>query len=178
MNEEIDKFIRDVTKNDCSGVFLSQNTGIVGKENFQIDIHNKNILIYIHCVNYDITKINLAINTIDVLYDKLINIYQELAFQYRVNWCRNEETKTKCYLPFDFALEDKKIIIELDGKQHFKQVRDWAAPEDTRKRDKYKMKKANENGFSVIRLIQLDVLIDSYDWLKELQENINIIQNI
>ena len=72
--EEIDKFIRDVTNNDCSGVFLSQNTGIVGKENFQMDIHNKNILIYIHCVNYDITKINLAINTIDVLYDKIIKI--------------------------------------------------------------------------------------------------------
>jgi hypothetical protein len=72
--EEIDKFIRDVTNNDCSGIFLSQNTGIVGKENFQIDIHNKNILIYIHCVNYDITKINLAINTIDVLYDKIIKI--------------------------------------------------------------------------------------------------------
>ena len=35
-------------------------------------------------------------------------------------------------------------------------------------RDIYKMKKANENGFSVIRLIQLDVLIDSYDWFDEL----------
>lgn len=75
--EEIDKFIRDVTNNDCSGVFLSQNSGIVGKDNFQIDIHNKNILIFIHCVNYDITKINLAINTIDVLYDKLIKINEK-----------------------------------------------------------------------------------------------------
>lgn len=110
------------------------------------------------------------------LCEELNKIYENITFQYRINWCRNEETNQ--YLPFDFALEDKKIIIELDGKQHFKQVRDWALPEDTRKRDKYKMKMANENGFSVIRLIQLDVLIDSYEWLKELQENINTIESI
>ena len=79
-------------------------------------------------------------------------------------------------MPFDFALEDKKIIIELDGKQHFKQVRDWALPEDTRKRDKYKMAKANANGFSVIRLIQLDVLINTYNWLDELKANIELIE--
>jgi very-short-patch-repair endonuclease len=109
------------------------------------------------------------------LQETLSKLYNNLIFQYRINWCRNEETNQ--YLPFDFALEDKKIIIELDGKQHFKQVRDWAFPEDTQKRDKYKMRMANQNGFSVIRLIQLDVLIDTYDWLKELQDNINIIES-
>jgi very-short-patch-repair endonuclease len=117
------------------------------------------------CINKTEQKIN----------EKLREIFVDLIFQYRVGWCRNEETNQ--YLPFDFVLEDKKIIIELDGKQHFKQVRNWAKPEDTRARDKYKMNKANENGFSVIRLIQLDVLIDSYDWLNELQENINIIES-
>ena len=72
--EEVDKFLRDVSNKDCHGIFLSQTSGIVGKDNFQIDIHNKNILIYIHNVDYDIAKINLAINTIDLLFDKLINI--------------------------------------------------------------------------------------------------------
>ena len=109
------------------------------------------------------------------LNDTLSKIYDSLIFQYRVDWCRNNETNQ--YLPFDFAIEDKKIIIELDGKQHFKQVNNWSAPEDTRKRDKYKMKNANENGFSVIRLIQLDVLIDNYKWLEELTKNIELIMN-
>ena len=72
--EEVDKFLRDVSNKDCHGIFLSQTSGIVGKDNFQIDIHNKNILIYIHNVDYDIAKINLAINTIDLIFDKLINI--------------------------------------------------------------------------------------------------------
>lgn len=75
--EEVDKFLRDVSNKDCHGIFLSQTSGIVGKENFQIDIHNKNILIYIHNVDYDIVKINLAINTIDLLFDKLININEK-----------------------------------------------------------------------------------------------------
>ena len=28
--------------------------------------------------------------------------------------------KNNRYMPFDFVLEDYKIIIELDGEQHFK----------------------------------------------------------
>jgi hypothetical protein len=72
--EEVDKFIRDITNNNINGIFISQNTGIVGKDNFQIDIHNKNILIYIHSFNYDPIKIQLAISTIDKLNEKLINI--------------------------------------------------------------------------------------------------------
>jgi very-short-patch-repair endonuclease len=46
------------------------------------------------------------------------------------------------------------------------------------------MKCANENGFSVIRITQEDVLYDKYDWLKELCKNIEkiteekVVQNI
>ena len=104
------------------------------------------------------------------LYEELKQIYSNLIFQYRVDWCRNENTK--CYMPFDFALEEQKIIIELDGIQHFKQVKNWANPEETRKRDKIKMQKANENGYSVIRILQRDVLTNKYEWLSELQTNI------
>jgi very-short-patch-repair endonuclease len=63
----------------------------------------------------------------------------------------------------------------LDGIQHFKQVKNWANPEETRKRDKIKMQKANENGFSVIRILQRDVLANKYKWLRELQTNIDKI---
>ena len=72
--DEVDKFIRDISKNEYNGIFISQHSGIVGKDNFQIDIHDKHILIYIHSCDYDIDKINLAINTIDTLTEKLIDI--------------------------------------------------------------------------------------------------------
>ena len=70
--DEVDKFIRDVNNNDCHGVFISQNSGIVNKENFQFEINNNKILIYIHKMNYEPYKIGLAIKLIDLLKDKLI----------------------------------------------------------------------------------------------------------
>jgi very-short-patch-repair endonuclease len=87
-------------------------------------------------------------------------------------------------LPFDFILEELKIIIELDGPQHFKQIMNWKSPEETRSGDIYKMKCANDNGFSVIRILQEDVYNDKYEWLSQLVVSIkkiveeNIVQNI
>jgi very-short-patch-repair endonuclease len=81
-------------------------------------------------------------------------------------------------------LESDKIIIELDGIQHFKQVGKWDTPEHTKKRDIYKMQCANENGYSMIRLLQNDVYFNKYDWLSEISVNINkirddnVVQNI
>jgi hypothetical protein len=72
--DEVDKFIRDIEKTEYHGIFISQHSGIVGKENYQLDIHNKNILIYIHNCDYDITKINLAVNVIELLNDKIQDI--------------------------------------------------------------------------------------------------------
>ena len=70
-NEEVKKFIRDVEHNQCHGIFLSQTSGISNKGNYQIEIHNNKILIYVHNVNYDETKIILATNVIDHLSPRL-----------------------------------------------------------------------------------------------------------
>jgi hypothetical protein len=45
--DEIAKFIRDIDTQDVNGIFISQNSGITFKQNFQIDIHKGNILVYI-----------------------------------------------------------------------------------------------------------------------------------
>ena len=105
------------------------------------------------------------------LYHVLISHYPQLKTQFKVDWCMNNKQ-----LPFDFVLEEYKIIIELDGLQHFEQVSNWQAPEETHLNDVYKMKCANENGYSVIRLLQTDVFYDTYDWLREVSENIEKIK--
>jgi very-short-patch-repair endonuclease len=107
-----------------------------------------------------------------ILYDKLIFTYPALKRQYKVKWCKN-----KNYLPFDFVIEKEKIIIELDGKQHFEQVGKWVSPEENRKNDLYNMKCANENSFSVIRILQKDVYKNKYHWLNGLISNIEKISN-
>jgi very-short-patch-repair endonuclease len=106
------------------------------------------------------------------LYNILKPIYPSIKHQFKVKWCKN-----KNYLPFDFAIEEKKIIIELDGPQHFRQISTWNSPEEILKVDLYKIKCANENDFSVIRLLQEDVYYDNYNWLIELINNIILISN-
>ena len=114
-----------------------------------------------------------------ILFNKLVEYYPTLKRQFKVEWCKNIK-----HLPFDFVIEERKIIIELDGKQHFEQIGKWLSPEETRKNDIFKMKCANDNGFSIIRILQKDVYKNTYDWLSELISNIekltyeNRVQNI
>ena len=118
--------------------------------------------------------INCSNTTENILFKKLIKIYPNIKFQFRTEWCRN--SKTKQYLPFDFVIEEYKVIIELDGGQHFFQVRNWTCPEEQQDRDKYKMKKALDNGYSVIRLLQDDVYRNKYNYLLEIDNGIQKIK--
>lgn len=128
------------------------------------------------CQLSDVTKgiwCSFCVNKTElILYNKLHEHYNTIKRQYKVDWCKNKK-----HLPFDFAIEERKIIIELDGKQHFEQIGKWKSPEETRNNDLYKMKCANENGFSVIRILQEDVYNNKYDWLYELCETIEKITN-
>ena len=106
------------------------------------------------------------------IFEKIQPIYPQIITQFKKDWCKNIN-----HLPFDFCISDHNIIIELDGRQHFKQVRDWKTPEEQMERDLYKEKQARENGYSIIRLLQEDVFDDTYDWFNELLNNIKKIIN-
>jgi very-short-patch-repair endonuclease len=105
-------------------------------------------------------------------YEKIKEFYPTIKRQYKVEWCKNKQC-----LPFDFAIEELKIIIELDGEQHFTQVSNWTSPETQIEKDKFKTECANQNGFSVIRLLQDDVSKDKFDWLNEIQIGVSKITN-
>lgn len=100
------------------------------------------------------------------LFIQLQKIYPALKHSFWPAWCRSKETNR--ILQFDFVHHDIKIIFELDGGQHFKQVRDWKPPKIQQENDIYKMLCARNNGYSVIRLLQQDVWEDTYDWLTSL----------
>ena len=72
--EEVKKFIRDIEIQNCCGLFLSQNYGIANKENFEINIHNGNVLLYVHQANNDPETIRIAIDIIDHFKIKLDEI--------------------------------------------------------------------------------------------------------
>lgn len=142
------------------------------KFDFDCDVCNK----VFTCQLSDITKgvgCSFCVNKTElILFNKLKEKYNTLKTQYKVDWCKNKK-----HLPFDFVIEERKIIVELDGKQHFEQIGNWQSPEETRLNDIYKMKCATKNGFSVIRILQKDVYYNKYDWLNELTNNIEKITN-
>jgi len=74
---EVDKFLRDVEMQNCSGIMISQHTGIVNKDNFEIEMHNGNVLVYLHKASYDSDKIKTAIDIIDNFKSSLENLDQK-----------------------------------------------------------------------------------------------------
>lgn len=65
--DEVVKFQRDINIHKYHGIFLSQSSGIAGKQNFQIEINSNNILLYIHKVNYSPEIIKLGVDVIDTI---------------------------------------------------------------------------------------------------------------
>lgn len=104
------------------------------------------------------------------MFVELQYIYPNIQREGKFEWCKNKK-----HLPFDFVLPDEKIIIELDGEQHFIQVNNWTPFQETQQRDRLKMKAANTNGYSVLRLLQTDVYGNKYDWKNELRSNVAAI---
>lgn len=170
------KFLHDKTVNPRT-LFKSTNK----KYKFNCDKCNNLFESPLSAVTYGIWCSNCVNKTEEKLYNELTKHY-DVKRQYKPSWCKN--TITNKYLPYDFVIENLHIIVEQDGPQHFKQIGNWQSPELTKINDIYKMKCANKNGYSIIRLLQKDIWHDRYDWLQELLENIDkivsekVIQNI
>ena len=75
--KEVDKLIRDVEKNECHGILISQKTGIAQKNDFEINIHNHKIIVFIHSANYDGNKIKLAFSIIDHLEHHFVETHDD-----------------------------------------------------------------------------------------------------
>jgi len=63
--DEVRKFLRDIELKNCSGILLAQHYGITNKGNFEIELNNNNVLLYLHKVEYDADKIKAAVDIID-----------------------------------------------------------------------------------------------------------------
>lgn len=89
------------------------------------------------------------------------------TYQPKYDWCRNVG-KTERYFPFDFSIEEYRLIIEVDGRQHyFKARRSWN-PDAIQERDLYKMECAIKEGYTVVRIVQEDIWNDRNDWEERL----------
>jgi very-short-patch-repair endonuclease len=103
--------------------------------------------------------------TAQKLFEYIKTIFPDAINEYKADWCKNQITNK--HLPFDIFIPSIKVIIELDGAQHFRQVSNWGDTNHTQLKDIYKMHMARKNGINIIRLLQEDVLNESLTWLDE-----------
>jgi len=113
-SDQVKKFIHDVDIQNCSGLFLSQEGGIVNKDNFEINIHNRNVLLYIHNVNYDPEIIKIAIDIIDSFKTKLDEI--TLTDDYPISKDNLEEINREYQLFVEQKLNQLKLVKEFSQK--------------------------------------------------------------
>lgn len=69
--EEVQSFTLSVDDHNCCGILISQQSGISTKKNYQIEIHNNNVLVYLHQAEYNSAKIATAVDIIDQLSSKI-----------------------------------------------------------------------------------------------------------
>ena len=84
-SDEVKKFERDLQTQKLHGIFISQKSPITYKNNFQIDIINGLIHIYIPNAEYDANKLKIAIDIIDNLALKLKLIENTNDDDYSIN---------------------------------------------------------------------------------------------
>ena len=107
---------------------------------------------------------------------EILNI-KTIERKYRPDWANLKDTHQTFY-EYDFYIElnnDKKIIIEIDGRQHYTQVSNWGSPLLNQIRDYIKEKLAINKEINIIRLNQEDLLQDVNDWKIKLEKAINDI---
>ena len=68
---DLDKFYTDIQQNNCTGILCNAFGGIANKQHFEIDIVDKNIIVFIHNHQFDSNLFKLATN---IIY----NMHQEL----------------------------------------------------------------------------------------------------
>ena len=156
------------------------------KFKFNCDICNHNFYSCLNMISGQNTWCPICKNkTEKKLYNWLLEkeFIKEVKKEYKPIWCstiyktiiKNKMKEKRYQYSYDFLItfnNKKKVIIELDGEQHFKQVSNWKSPLHNQIRDKYKEIKAKQNGLKIIRCIQEDVFMERNNWNEKLMKKL------
>ena len=163
---------KKLSYNEVKNEFEKFSYKLISKEY----INNHSLLEY-ECDNYHKNKISFKHfrrgercpdckhKTEKLVFEFLKENFEQVISQAKFDWCKDK----RC-LPFDFIIND--IIIEVDGQQHFDQVSTWKDPKETQERDFFKMNKALENNYKIIRISQEDIFRNKINWKELLLEAI------
>jgi hypothetical protein len=113
---DVEKFIRDCDIQKCCGIMLAQNRGIANKRNFEIQINNGNVLLYVHEVNFDVDKIKTSIEIVEQFKFKLdeINVNNDNSYVIEINTLEEINNEFNSYILQKHAL--LKLIRDFNEK--------------------------------------------------------------
>jgi rubrerythrin/predicted Holliday junction resolvase-like endonuclease len=132
--EEVNKFIRDIETQKCCGLFIS-NSGIAGKDNFEVQVHNGDVLVYVQFCNYDSDKIKMAIDIIDHFKEMLDNLNEDtdtdsiskdlikdINDEYKV-WVTNRSTMLKSIKDFHDTMKKQLDSMSIPSLEKYLSTR-------------------------------------------------------
>jgi len=128
--EEVRNFERDVQRQKKHGIFISQKTWITFKTDFQIDIINGLIHLYISEANYDTTKLRTAIDIVDSLSSKL-DVISNASETTEKTYPFNKEDLDELAEEYRiFALQKSSIVetYKLMNKQMIEKLEEFQLP--------------------------------------------------
>jgi hypothetical protein len=127
--DEVKKFLRDVTEHHCSGIMMSQFSGIASKPNGFIELHDSNVLIYLHNVDYSPDKIKMAVDIIDNLSAKLETIATQ---EEQTGIIIKKDVLDRINEQFQSFMNQKEVVLNTMKETHKKliaQIEDMKMPD-------------------------------------------------
>jgi hypothetical protein len=107
--------------------------------------------------------------------EELHNAEIPYSREFAPQWCRTGVFNS--FPRFDVCIDGKKLLIEIDGEQHFVEKWKFGCPIKRRRDDVWKMKQAVDNNFSGIRLYQPDVYANKIRWQQWLSKAMVFIES-
>jgi hypothetical protein len=117
--DEVKKFLRDVTDVRCSGIMMSQFSGIASKPNCFIELHDSNVLVYLHNVDYSPEKIKMAVDVIDNLSSKLETI---ASHEEQTGIVIRKDVLDRINEQFQYFIAQKDALLNTMKESHKKMI--------------------------------------------------------
>jgi hypothetical protein len=113
--DEVNKFLNNVAFVKTHAIMISNQTGIVGKPDFHIEIDDMCVLVYLHQVNFSPDKIKMAVSIIENLASKLKVIEKN---EHEDGYTIKKEVLDRINVELSQFIENKTKVSQLLKDQH------------------------------------------------------------
>ena len=107
--EEITTLYKNVSDFNSCGIIISQNSGFVGKQDFHVDIHNNQVIVFIHNYKNDDLKLQMAVNIID----NLMTHINQLKLPMETNIYIPKDVLDKVNNEYQLFLSQKNAVVDV-----------------------------------------------------------------